>query len=136
MALFSIVFLIAMALWAFGIVITKRAKANTFQINLILGWALLFSGSMAYPFLESTATKTELLIAIFVTGLPMVFGQWFYIGSLTMTKHTGILNMMNFFTIFIGYLISIIRYRETPNLIASIGIVFVFIGVWKTVFNK
>lgn len=49
--LFSLVFLGVMALWATAIVITKKANANTFQINYILGLALLFCGAMLYPFL-------------------------------------------------------------------------------------
>lgn len=53
-----------------------------------------------------------------------------------MTKATGVLNMMNFLSIFIGFLISLIRYREKANLITMVGIVMVFVGVWKTVFNK
>lgn len=136
MSLFSVLFLGAMALWAFGIVITKKASANTFQINYILGLSLLFCGACVYPFLQSHSTPLELFISVFTTGLPLVFGQWFFIASLTMTKNTGVLNMMNFLTIFIGFLISLIRYRERPNFITVVGIGLVFLGVWKTVFNK
>jgi hypothetical protein len=41
----------SMVLWAIGIVITKRATANTFQINFILGVYLAFAGALAYPYL-------------------------------------------------------------------------------------
>jgi drug/metabolite transporter (DMT)-like permease len=66
----------------------------------------------------------------------MIIGQWLFIGALTMTKQTGVLNMFNFVNILFGYLISIFRYHESPNFITNIGIIFVFMGVWKTVFNK
>ena len=75
-------------------------------------------------------------MSIFTLGIPLIIGQWFYIGSLTMTKDTGVLNMMNFVTIIVGYALSILRYGETPNLVATIGVCFVFFGVYKTIFNK
>jgi uncharacterized membrane protein YqjE len=40
-----------MAMWAIGIVITKWAKCNTFQINFMLGLALTFAGTLVYPYL-------------------------------------------------------------------------------------
>lgn len=58
------------------------------------------------------------------------------ISSLTMTKNTGKLIMISFFSIFVGYLISIFRYGEDPNFVTIFGIVLVFIGVYRTIFNK
>ncbi len=125
-----------MFLWGYAIVITKKTGANTFQINYILGLVLLISGGVCYPYVESKATALELVTALFVTGLPLVFGQLLFIGSLTMTKDTGVLNMVNFWSIFVGYLVSIFRYKETPNIPTTIGVVLVFWGVWKTIFSK
>ena len=53
----------------------------------------------------------ELFIGLFALGVPLIIGQWFYIGSLTMVKDTGILNMLNVSTIIVGYLISILKYH-------------------------
>jgi F0F1-type ATP synthase membrane subunit a len=50
MSLFSFVFLGGIAVWAFGVVITKRAHSNTFQINYTLGLALIVFGAISYPF--------------------------------------------------------------------------------------
>jgi drug/metabolite transporter (DMT)-like permease len=66
----------------------------------------------------------------------MIIGQWFFISALTMTKQTGVLNMMTFWTIILSYFVSILRYHEMPNIFTSLGVVLVFLGVWKTVFNK
>lgn len=134
--LFSLVFLGAMAVWAIGIVITKKARANTFQINYMLGLVFVVSGGFVYPYIEAKSKPIDLLMCLFTTGLPLVFGQWFFIASLQMTKNHGVLNMMNFITIFIGLLISMLRYHEMPNFITLCGIGLVFVGVWKTVFNK
>ena len=134
--LFSLVFLGAMAVWALGIVITKKAQANTFQINFMLGLVFVVLGAMAYPYLDHKSSIKDLAMCLLATGLPLVFGQWFFIASLTMTKNHGVLNMMNFITIFIGLLISTLRYHEKPNIVSMCGIGLVFFGVWKTVFNK
>lgn len=44
--------------------------------------------------------------------------------------------MLNFTAIFIGYLISIFKYHEHPNIVTILGVLLVFFGVWKVVFNK
>ena len=134
--LFSFLFMAGVACWALGIVVTKRAHSNTFLINYTLGFAFIAYGGLSYPFFENKCTKMDLVIGIFTLGIPLIIGQWFYIGSLTMTKNTGVLNIMNFVTIIIGYLFSIFRYHESPNWIATSGVVLVFIGVYKTIFNK
>lgn len=133
---FSFIFLMVIASWAFGLVYCKKAKANTFQINYIIGIYLLLGGGLVYPFVERKSSILELAISSLATGIPLIIAQWLYIAALTMTKYTGVLNMINFQSIFVSYLISIIRYKEKPNLITNIGIILVFYGVWKTVFNK
>jgi uncharacterized membrane protein len=70
------------------------------------------------------------------TGVPLLVVAMLVNCALTMTKQTGVLNMMNFSMVAVSYLISIIRYQETPNFISSIGILLVAFGVWKTLFNK
>lgn len=49
-SIFSFIFLIVIILWGFGIVICKKAIANTFQVNYIIGLGLLFCGGLVYPF--------------------------------------------------------------------------------------
>jgi drug/metabolite transporter (DMT)-like permease len=133
---FSILFLASMTIWAVGIVITKWATANTFQNNFVLGLGLTFAGALGYPYLETKASYLELGLSVLFTSIPMIIGQWMFIASLTMTKQTGVLNMFNFSTVIFAYLISVFRYHETPNFITNVGVLFVFFGVWKTVFNK
>lgn len=135
-SIFSFVFLGVVMMWGFGVVTTKKAKANTFQINFIMGFCLLFSGALIYPFSDSRSTILVLFLTCILTAIPMVVSQWLFIGSLTMTKDTGTLNMMNFWSIFVGYLVSIFRYNEPPNLITTLGIFLVFGGVWITIFKK
>lgn len=135
-SIFSFVFLGVVWMWGFGVVTTKKAQANTFQVNFIMGFCMLFSGAMVYPFSESRSSVSVLLFSFLLTAMPLVVSQWLFIGSLTMTKDTGTLNMMNFWSIFVGYLVSIFRYNESPNLITTLGILLVFGGVWLTIFKK
>jgi drug/metabolite transporter (DMT)-like permease len=48
-ALFAIVYFLIVVGWAYGIVLTKSAKANVFQINLILGFAFYFESVLVLP---------------------------------------------------------------------------------------
>lgn len=53
-----------------------------------------------------------------------------------MTKDTGILGLTNFWSIFVVYLVSIFRYKETQDFLTILGGILVFFGVWQTIFNK
>jgi hypothetical protein len=44
--------------------------------------------------------------------------------------------MMGFAAVVTSYFISIFRYNEKPNVIASIGVVLVLFGLWRTIFGK
>lgn len=44
-------------IWAIGVVMTKWAIANTFQINFMLGLGLSFTGAIAYPYVENKASN-------------------------------------------------------------------------------
>lgn len=77
-----------------------------------------------------------MLMSLVWTGLPLVVGQWFFIGALRMTKHHGVLTMINFTAIGYSELVSIFRYHEKPNLIVIIGLAMLIFGVWETIFRK
>lgn len=136
MTIFSLIFLTIMVFWAYAIVLTKKIKANTFQINYVLGIYLLLAGALAYPYAESKCTKLSLFLSIFFFGIPIVLAQWFFIASLTMTKNTGVLTMLGFTSILIGYIVSIFRYGEQPNFVSLLGVILLIIGMYKTIFNK
>jgi drug/metabolite transporter (DMT)-like permease len=76
-----------------------------------------------------------MLQVILYTGIPCVIVQILVATALTMTKQTGVLNMMAYSMIFVSYLISIFRYNETPNLICLFGIILVIIGSAGTLLN-
>lgn len=111
---FSFFYCIVVILWAYGVVITRMSKSNTFQINFILGLAFYFIGIACLPYMPSLGytpiTFTNLLYSILLTGFPCFMVQILAITALTMTKQTGILNIINFTSILVSYLISIFFY--------------------------
>ena len=44
--------------------------------------------------------------------------------------------MLGFLGVGIGYFLSIFRYHEQINIVGIVGVVFVFGGVWRTIFGK
>lgn len=48
---FSFFYCIVVILWAYGVVITRMAKSNTFQINFILGLSFYFIGMLGLPYM-------------------------------------------------------------------------------------
>ena len=69
--------------------------------------------------------------SVFYSGLLMVVGQICFVGSLTMTKNTGILTMLTFISVILGYLISIIKYKEQINPFCTIGTLLILLGLAK-----
>ena len=128
-----------MIAWAYGIVITRVAKANTFQINFMLGFAFYMIAYLIMPYTGYLGyhqlSFTENLKIILFTGLPCFIVQILVIASLTMSKQTGVISLMGFSAVFISYLISIFRYNEIPNVVNVIGITLVVGGCTKTVLN-
>lgn len=49
--LFTVAYCCVVILWAYGIVITRMANANTFQINFILGIVFYFGGELILPYM-------------------------------------------------------------------------------------
>lgn len=131
--LVSMLFLLAVVGWAYGVVQTKSLKAShTLQVNLHQGFMLLFCNSLALlviptPARLTLAEEAELFIKV---GLPMSIGSMLYIGSLFLSKKSGNVTIVGFSTVFIGYAISIIRYGETPNALGVMGSLCIGCGLF------
>lgn len=55
-SLFTCVFITMMMFWAYGATLTKKLKANTFQINFTMGLIILIGGAIIYPFTENKSS--------------------------------------------------------------------------------
>lgn len=49
-------------------------------------------------------------MAILFTGIPLIFDQWFLVAALMITKDTGVVSMIYFNSVVVGYFISVFRY--------------------------
>lgn len=49
-------------------------------------------------------------MTILYTGIPLIFDQWLLVAAMMMTKDTGVVSMIYFNSVVVGYLISVFRY--------------------------
>lgn len=98
--------------WAYAMIITKRLKeVNSIQINIHLGYCLIFTAGIAYPIEVIDKTPLhKMIISLFACGLVMAIAAIAFIGALTMTENTGVLTMLMFTSVIVGYIVSITRY--------------------------
>ena len=131
-----IFFMAMMFACAYAIVLTKKIKANTYQINFFMGIVIQFSGVFMYPFTKNNANYTQIILGILLTGIPLSLGQTIYIAALRMSRNAGLVSITGFVTVGISYLISIFRYHEKPNVVTSLGVGLALFGVWRTIFGR
>ena len=76
-----------------------------------------------------------MLIGILVQGIPMIVVGFFHMKAVQMTKNTGVLTMINFSMVLMGYFLSLFLYDETQNPVSLLGTAAIFFGVLITVCN-
>lgn len=113
-SLAALAFLSVQFIWAYGVIITKRLNhVNSIQINFHLGIALSIAGAILYPTqVLQPIDFTIFFKSIFYSGLLMVAGQICFIGAVTMTQNTGVITMLGFVAVIVGYGVSIVKYKE------------------------
>jgi len=63
----------------------------------------------------------------------MVMGQLSFIGAITMVKNTGVLTILGFVSVIVGYIVSITKYKEQINPFCTIGGILIVFGLAKIV---
>lgn len=120
-------------------VITKDLKeTNPVQLSFGSGFIFCWMACICYLPYQNTRVITfnELVFdMIFVGGL-LALSTYLYMIGLTLSKKTGNLTITNFSTVVIGYIISVVRYGETPNLIGIFGSAFIFVGLILVLIKK
>lgn len=61
----------------------------------------------------------------------MVIGQILFVGGITMTKNTGVLTMLSFVSVIVGYVVSIVKYKEEINPFCTLGTILIAFGLGK-----
>lgn len=62
--------------------------------------------------------------------------QWLLILSIKMTRNTGVVSMLYFNSILVSYLVGLLRYGETPNMVMNLGVGLLAVGLYQTLFNS
>ena len=97
----------------------------------ILACGLVYCGSGQYKLTMST-----FLSALIFTGIPNTIAVITNIMAIKLTKNSGVLTIVTFSRVILGYFTSVFIYHESQNPICLIGVVLVVLGVSKTIFDK
>ena len=120
-------------------IITKDLKqTNTVQLNFTSGLMYIWIGTaFSFPYQNTRlVTPYELIWDILLIGGPIALATFLYMYGLTLSKKTGNLTITNFSTVIIGYIISILRYGEKPDLIGILGSILIFVGIILVLIKK
>jgi hypothetical protein len=79
---------------------------------------------------------TNFILSFFLQGIPIAIAQSLFSYSLLICKSSGIVTMMNFLGVVLGYFVSIFRYDETINVICLAGTCLVLLGIYRIVLVK
>jgi hypothetical protein len=130
--LVALFFLVVTIVWAYAVVLTKSLKnANVVHVNFHLGMILIAYNAIGlyyHPNSEPTTFWIQLEVLAKVS-IPLSLGSMLYIASLFITKKSGNITMVGFVTVFWSYLISIVRYSETPNVLGVVGSICIGVGL-------
>lgn len=76
------------------------------------------------------------MITFFITGIPTGTTAYLHTVAVKMVKDTGILMILCFSQVIMGYLMSIFYYNESQNPVCTVGVFFIIAGVVKAIYNK
>ena len=119
---------ISNVLWAYVMVMTKIFKDYTpSQINFHFGCTMALISSLAYCSMGSDTNFTfEKLLKVFsLTAVPTALTNYLYTIALKKVKNTGLLLIVSFSMVIMGYMMSIFFYNESQNPICTMGVVMI-----------
>ena len=131
--------LISNVLWAYAMVMTKIFKDYTpSQINFHFGCTVTLVSSLAYCSMGSDTNFTfeKLLKVFFLTAVPTALTNHLHITALKTVNSTGLLMIVSFSMVIMGYMMSIFFYNESQNPICTMGAVMIVGGVSKAIYGK
>ena len=100
-------------LWGYGQVITKRLKnLDAYQIVLNAGIVFTFISTMAYCAAgQYKFTMQKFGICLVVVGIPTFFSLSLTIMSVKMVRETGLVMILMYTSVILGYLMSVFYYN-------------------------
>ena len=137
------------ALFGFSCVIIKKmSKIHHSVILFYMGFGLLLSSCLAYPYnlrlhqlqegekLDNNKEPLHLGVyagGFFLSGLIFALGQLSEMYALKICTETGRVIIMENFTALIAYIISVGIFGESVNLMCLVGGITAIVGVIKTI---
>ena len=99
--------------WGYAAILTKKLNGvNSIQINFHMGFIVLVPSALMYLIeVKNPVPQETFYTSIIYGGFLMVSGQLCFIGALTMNKNTGILTILSFVSVIVGYIVSVIKYK-------------------------
>jgi hypothetical protein len=110
---------------------------TSLEISFHLGWILLLYSGLLYPYAVTKPVNVDVMLKASVfSGIPQNIAQILFFSSQLLCKNTGLLNIISFVTVGVGYCISILRYHEPLNYICVIGLFIIIYGISKAILNR
>lgn len=135
----SLLLLVCTCGWAVAIILVKRIKgASHYQLNCHLGIVLMAMSGLFYSWtnVKEEERMTAFGWGLLLQGLPLAIGQAFFSHALTLTKNYGIMTMIGFLGVVIGYCLKIFRYHEALNALCLVGSLLIMLGVSRIVLKE
>lgn len=134
-----IILILAIAGWAYSIVLVKAIKnATHYQMNLQYGAMMIMFAGCVYPntVVEETVRLKSFLLSLLLQGLPLAIAQALFSHSMIITKKLGVMTMNGFLCVVISYLLKIFRYHQTINWICLLGTILILCGIYRIVIKS
>jgi drug/metabolite transporter (DMT)-like permease len=125
-------------IWAYGqISLKKCVNVHSIQINFNFGIVLTVISTLLYPiFVTNPMPMSKIYLALILCGAPIAVSNLLYVHAMRINKNTGLLNLLMFLSVVVGYGMSIFRYGESVNIICLLGSLMILLGLMKTFLQK
>lgn len=125
-------------LWAYAQIVTKLLKDfDPFQIVYHTGIVSICVSSLSYCAAgQYKLTVEKFLMSLVLVGLPTFLALVLMIKAVQRVKKTGVVTIVSYFSVILGYLMSVFYYHETQNPICIVGVILIVVGVVRTIYSK
>ena len=110
MALSTLILLVSLIGWSYGVLITQEAECHSFEIVFHFAVMNLLFSSVAYMFLPDKRPASEMYESFIWIGVFLLIAEICFTAALNLAENIALTNVTAFFVVIFGYGISILRY--------------------------
>jgi hypothetical protein len=98
--------------WAYGQISLKKCiNVHSVQVNFHFGIVLTIISAFLYPiFVTNPVPMSKIYLALLICGAPIALSNLLYVHAMRINSNTGLLNLLMFISVVVGYGLSIFRY--------------------------